>query len=398
MQRVCTGNDSEKTIDQSLQNITNTSTGFIMRKIYKTILLTLAIIASQHSKGQALRPQFDRNEYADMLWLQFHALTDSLPAGASFKLNSGTFTKVFSSPEVGLFNKCAIFQREDGVVVLELRGTVNKPESWLENFYAGMVPAKGSIQLTSDYTFNYKLAEHENAAVHVGWLLGTGFLSRAYLPVLDSLVQKGYHNIIVTGHSQGGALAFLNTSFLHYYYRARQQPVVLKTYASAAPKPGNQFYGYDFDFVTRNGMGFRVVNAADWVPETPFSLQTLKDYNAVNPFTDAKATIKKQKFFVRLYMNSVYKKLDGSSAKAARKFRKYLGEKMYTLASKSLPGYEKPTLNFSMNYATAGTPIVLPTDTAYHQQFTFDGKNVFVHHMYKPYIHLLDQHYPVPKN
>jgi hypothetical protein len=126
-------------------------------------------------------------------------------------------------------------------------------------------------------------------------------------------------------------------------------------------------------------------------------LQTLKDYNAVNPFTDAKATIKKQKFFVRLYMNSVYKKLDGSSAKAARKFRKYLGEKMYTLASKSLPGYEKPTLNFSMNYATAGTPIVLPTDTAYHQQFTFDGKNVFVHHMYKPYIHLLDQH-PVSKN
>jgi hypothetical protein len=381
-----------------IQNISNVFTGFIMRKIYTAILLALAFMANHQGNGQSLRPQFDRNEYADMLWLQFYALSDSLPAGTSFKLNSGTFTKVFSSPEVGLYNKCVIFQREDGVVVLELRGTVNKPESWLENFYAGMVPAQGSLQLTSDYTFQYKLAEHENAAVHVGWLLGTGFLSKAYLPVLDSLVQKGNHHIIVTGHSQGGALAFLNTSFLHYYYQARQQPVVLKTYASAAPKPGNQFYAYDFDFVTRNGMGFRVVNTADWVPETPFSLQTLKDYNVVNPFTDAKATIKKQKFFVRLYMNNVYKKLDGSSAKAARKFRKYLGEKIYTLASKSLPGYEKPSLNFSMNYATAGTPVVLPTDTAYHQQFTFDGKNVFVHHMYKPYLHLLDQYYPVSKN
>lgn len=362
------------------------------------MMIVVSFWCSHHSYAQKLAPQFNRNEYADMLWLQFFALSDSVPVGTTFPLSTGTFTKIFSSPEVGLYNKCALFQRQDGVVVLELRGTVNKPESWLENFYAGMVPARGSLKLTNDYTFNYKVAEQENAAVHVGWLLGTGFLSRVYLPVLDSLVDKGYNNIIVTGHSQGGALAFLNTSFLHYYYQKKQRPVVLKAYASAAPKPGNQFYAYDFDFITRNGMGFRVVNAADWVPETPFSLQTLKDFNAVNPFTDAKATIKKQKFFVRLYMNNVYKKLDGSSAKAARKFRKYLGEKMYSLASKSLPGYEKPTLNFSMNYATAGTPIVLPTDTAYHQQFTFDGKNVFVHHMYKPYIHLLDQYYPVSKN
>ncbi|HSR38048.1 MAG TPA: hypothetical protein VLL95_03985, partial [Phnomibacter sp.] len=115
-----------------------------MRKIYAAILLTLAFMASHQGNGQSLKPQFDRNEYADMLWLQFYALSDSLSAGTSFKLNSGTFTKVFSSPEVGLYNKCVIFQREDGVVVLELRGTVNKPESWLENFYAGMVPAQGS--------------------------------------------------------------------------------------------------------------------------------------------------------------------------------------------------------------------------------------------------------------
>lgn len=369
-----------------------------MKKIYTLLLLAVAFAASLQSHGQALAPQFNRHEYADMLWLQFYALSDSVPSGATLKLSSGTFTKIFSSPEVGLYNKCAIFQRQDGTVVLELRGTVNKPESWLENFYAGMVPATGSLQLTNDYTFHYKLAEHQQAAVHVGWLLGTGFLSRTYLPVLDSLVQKGHNNIIVTGHSQGGALAFLNTSFLHYYYLAKKQPVFLKTYASAAPKPGNQFYAYDFDFITRGGMGFRVVNAADWVPETPFSLQTLKDYNQVNPFTDAKATIKKQKFLVRLYMNNVYKKLDGSSAKAGRKFRKYLGEKMFTLSSKSLPGFEKPTLHYSMNYATAGTPVVLPTDSSYHTQFPFDGKNVFVHHMYQPYIYLLDQYYPVPKN
>jgi Lipase (class 3) len=363
-----------------------------------TMILCVEFLLPFEAKTQAsLQPGFDRNEYADMLWLQFNGFNDSLANQQQFTLSKGRHQRVMISPEVGLYNKCAVYLREDGVVVIQLRGTVNKPESWLENFYAGMVPAIGELQLSTNYKFAYKMAENKEATVHIGWLIGTGFLVKTFLPSLDSLVAKGHTNIIVSGHSQGGALSFLTTSFLHYYFLQQQKNVVLKTYASAAPKPGNLYYAYDFDFITRNQMGFRIVNAADWVPETPFSLQTIQDYNEVNPLADAKGIIKKQKFLIRTYMNSIYKKLDGSSSKASRKFEKYLGEKLFKLVEKPLPGYVKPTLAGTMNYSTAGTPIVLLADTAYLNKFTFDGKNYFVHHMLDPYMYLLNQHYPISK-
>ena len=213
-----------------------------------------------------IQPGFDRNEYADMLWLQFNGFNDSLANQQQFTLSKGRHQRVMTSPEVGLYNKCAVYLREDGVVVIQLRGTVNKPESWLENFYSAMVPATGELPLSTEYKFAYKLAENKDATVHIGWLIGTGFLAKTFLPSLDSLVAKGHSNIIVSGHSQGGALSFLTTSYLHYYFLQQQKKVVLKTYASAAPKPGNLYYAYDFDFITRNQMGFRVVNSADWVP------------------------------------------------------------------------------------------------------------------------------------
>ena len=58
-------------------------------------------------------------------------------------------------------------------------------------------------------------------------------------------------------------------------------------------------YAYDFDYINRGGWGLRIVNASDWVPETPFSLQTTRDFATVNPFTDVKKILKKQKFPVR---------------------------------------------------------------------------------------------------
>jgi hypothetical protein len=364
---------------------------------YKLLFCLQLLLPHTARTQDALLSGFDRNEYADMLWLQFNGFNDSLIHQPTFDLSKGRYQRIMVSPEVGLYNKCGVYLRQDGVVVIQLRGTVNKPESWLENFYAGMVPAEGELQLTADYKFTYKLSENKNASVHVGWLLGTGFLAKTFMPSIDSLVATGHNNIIISGHSQGGALSFLTTSYLHYYFLQQKKKVVLKTYASAAPKPGNLYYAYDFDFITRNQMGFRIVNTADWVPETPFSLQTIQDYNEVNPLANAKSTIKKQKFMVRVYMNSIYKKLDGSSSKASNKFEKYLGEKLYKLAEKPLPGYGKPALAGTMNYSTSGTPIILFADAAYNTKFPFDGKNYFVHHMLQAYAYLLDQYFPAAK-
>lgn len=338
-----------------------------------------------------MAPGFNAAEYQDMLWLAFFGMADSLANQSDFKLEEGLYHRVYRSPEVGLYNRAEIYLRSDSTIILSLRGTVNKPESWLENFYAGMVPASGSLKLSDDYIFQYRFAENDQASVHVGWALGTGFLVREYLPELERLLNRGLHKIIVTGHSQGGALSFLNTSYLYYHFGSKYPGVQWKTYASAAPKPGNLYYAYDFDAITGPGFAYRVVNAADWVPETPVTVQGLGDFNAVNPFTNAKEVIKKQKFPARVALNYMFKNMRNGSSKAAKRYNRFLGKGVGKQVAKTLPGFKPPQYLPGNNYSTAGAPVVLKGGKAYQDKFVYDGVNVFLHHMYAPYLFLLNE-------
>jgi hypothetical protein len=343
-------------------------------------------LSSTFAQTKNLQPGFDAAEYSDMLHLGFKAFKDT---ATHYSLQKGKYNRLFLSPEVGLYNCCEIFLRSDNIAVISLRGTIGKTESWMENFFAGMVAATGSLQLNDITFFNYKLAENNNAYVHIGWLLGLGFLSPYINHEVDSLIAKGITSFIVAGHSQGGALAFLTTSYLHY----RNPSIQIKSYCSAAPKPGNLYYAYDFDFISRNGYAFRVVNSDDWVPETPISIQTFTDLKHPNPLLNAGSLFGKQSFFVRLALKHMFNKMQNGSVTARNRFRKYLGEKLYTQVRKSLPQLKKPHLVYSNYYSTAGNPVILLTDSAYHSKFVFDGKNYFVHHSLKAYEYLLQQYY-----
>ncbi|HMP91858.1 MAG TPA: lipase family protein [Phnomibacter sp.] len=362
--------------------------------IAKHLLIAACLWAGSVHSQPGLQPGFNRQEYADVLWLGFYGISDSLADQQTFSLEHGSYRRVFRTAEVGLYNRAELYVRHDSVVVLNLRGTVNKPESWLENFYSAMVPASGTMMLDANTRFDYTLATNPAAAVHVGWLVGLGFLAREFGPVLEQLMQRGLTQLLVVGHSQGGALSFLATAYLHHKYSQQYPNLRIKNYASAAPKPGNQYFAYEFDFITRNGMSYRVVNALDWVPETAFSLQTLADFNEVNPFTDAKAAIKKQKLGTRVALNYVYRKLRNSSQKAQRRFTRYLGNKLNPMVRKALPNLQVPPYAPTNNYATAGAPVILMPNYAYKQQFVMEGNNVFVHHLYAPYLYLLNLHYP----
>jgi hypothetical protein len=365
----------------------------MFKKFISIPLVVIICLGTLSAQQKRLSPGFDAYEYADLLWLAFYGISDSLKETKSFDLNAGRYERVMRSPEVGLYNVCEIYLRNDGTVILSLRGTVNKPESWMENFYAGMVPATGKIKLADDYIFSYQLATRTDALVHVGWTIGTGFLVREYLPVMDSLLKKGYRNLIVTGHSQGGALSFLNTSFLHYHYHHDYPDLVLKNYASAAPKPGNLYYAYDFEHITKNGYAYRVVNADDWVPESPISVQGLGDFNKLNPLSSAPETIKKQKFPEKVVISHMYNRMRKGSEKAAARYKKYLGNGVGKLVRKSLPGYEPPGYADGSNYMTAGAPIILMPSDAYRVKFPHDPDAVFLHHLYAPYFFLLKEQY-----
>lgn len=357
------------------------------------LILFLLVVSYLQPAAQLplnLYPGFDKSEYHELLRITAHQ-ADSLwepkvPAPAHSKL-------IYRSPVTGLDNRWFLWKFSDSVAVVSIRGTTEKAISWMENFYAATVPASGTLQLSDSITFNYHLADNPAAAVHAGWLIGMAFLSRDIMPRIDSCYKTGIRQFIVMGHSQGGAIAYLLSSYLRNQQRSQQLPadIRFKTYCSAAPKPGNLYYAYEFEALMQYGWAFTVVNTADWVPETPVSIQTLQDFNVTNPFINIDPIIKKQKFPRNLVMRHMYNRLNKSTRSAMSTYRKYLGKTTSGLLKSSLPGYKSPDYTNGMNYMRCGTPVVLLADTTYYQQFPDSKTQMFTHHSLTAYQFLLNK-------
>lgn len=362
-----------------------------MRKYFVWILLFFVTTAQAQ---QLLKPGFDADEYADLLFMNFYMMNKTAYVGKDTTMLKGSYRKLYQSPEVGLYNRVELFKRSDGVGIISLRGTVMKTESWLENFHAAMIRANGSWQINDSTVFKYQLAADSNAYVHAGWMIGLAHLAPI---VLQQMAQQPMKEWIIMGHSQGGALAFLMTSYLHYYFKQQQQSYHFKAYFSAAPKPGNQVYAYDLEHITRDGWGFRVVNSADWVPETPFTIQKVEDMNAVNPFANITNLLGNVPFFTRVGLNYAFNRMRKGTTKATRINRKYLGNLIYPQINKTLPQLRKQEFVYSSQFMTAGTPVILMANKTYLDKYPFDGKNLFIHHMYQPYLDVLRIYYPAKK-
>jgi len=354
-------------------------------------LLLVAIFCICRLGAQDLKPGFDSDEYLEMLRITARQVDSA--TRASFPVPK-EYEMMFRSNAGPLDNRWELWSNKSkSVIVISIRGTTQKPVSWLENFYCAMIPATGSIQLNDSTHFTYKFANDPKATVHVGWTIGLATMT----PGITEKI-KEYHSqhqtkqVIIVGHSQGGALAFLLRSYLHYEMEAGSLPndLIIKNYNSAAPKPGNLYYGYDYDYITRNGWGFTIVNALDWVPETPFSLQTLRDFNNLNPFTDVKKQLKKQSFLVRVYLSRAYGRMNRKSSKSQKVFTKYLGKTLGAQIKKAMPQLRQPDFSDNMNYTRAGVPIVLQPDTGYLKKYPDSGSHIFIHHGLWPY-YLLTQ-------
>jgi histidinol phosphatase-like PHP family hydrolase len=345
--------------------------------------------------AQDLTPGFSAKEYLAALSITFGNYDSIMKASGE----ASQYKWRYRSKVVGLDNRWWFWQRNDEKqAIITIRGTVATTASWLANVYAVMQPAKGSIKLNDSTTFHYKLAERDDAAVHTGWLLSLGSMAMDMEEKIKEAYSKGVRSIIITGHSQGAAIAYLLRSYIYYRTKEGALPsgITYKTYCSAAPKPGNLFYAYDYDYINKGGWAFTVVNAADWVPETPFSIQQFSDLNPLNPFVIVKSALKKQRYFVRVYAGLVYNKLNKSTTKAARRYRKYLGDKVGKQVHKQLPQLQKLNANTTLNYMRAGTPVILMPDSHYYSRFPNDplkGLGIWVHHSFDAYYLLLQKDY-----
>jgi hypothetical protein len=338
--------------------------------------------------AQHLKPGFDKSECLEMLKLGANfgdsAYAATVPKPLKLKA-------IYHSPILGLDNCWELWVDNEGEAVISIRGTTAKPESWLENFYAAMVPAKGELHLSDSFNFKYELANNPRAAVHIGWLIGTAFLSRDILPKIDSLYKTGVKDFMITGHSQGGAISFLMTSYLHSLQKQGRlaADIRFKTYCGAGPKPGNLYYAYDYEAMTQFGWAYNIVNSADWVPEVMFSIQTVNDLNNTNPFPAIKGMISKQSFPKDLILTHFYNRMDQPVRKAEYRFQECLGSFLVPYVKKFLPQYIPPAAYVNtMDFVRVGNIVVLQADEAYYKIYPDNPATPFVHHYAAPYYYL----------
>lgn len=348
----------------------------------------LFLLASYTAKAQTLAPGFDKEEYLEMLRItQYQVDTPwkklNVPQPLRHRL-------VYRSAETGMRNRWDLWTNGKNDAVISVRGTTADPVSWLENGYAAMVPAQGSLKVTDDFTFDYHLADNPRATVHVGWLTGLASMSRDILARMDSCIAAGITQFYLLGHSQGAGINFMLTAHLYDLQKKGRIPanIRFKTYCSAAPKPGNLYFAYEYEYLTQAGWSYTVVNSADWVPEVPFSLQTKDDFNTTNPFTDAKQMLKKQKFPVNLVLTSIFNQLSRPVTKAVKRYKKNLGERVYKMVNKNMPGHAMPVFAGNNNYTRTGKMVVLYADGPYYALFPDSKTNVFAHHFIEPYYYL----------
>jgi hypothetical protein len=363
-----------------------------VKKQYKVfIIVVFWYILPGLGFAQNLKPYFDKDEYKELLYISAKTNT---PDSMVFKIPSPENHKmIYRSKTVGLNNRWDLWLNNDSTIaVISIRGTTGGAESSLENLYAAMVPARGRLIISEADTFNYMLANDEKAAVHIGWLIGTAFLSKDILPKIDSLYKSGIKDFLLMGHSQGGAINYLLTAYLYSLQRQKILPndIRFKTYCSAAPKPGNLFFAYYYEFITKGGWAFNIVNSADWVPETPVSIQTLNDFNETNLFKNARDEIGKLKFPKNIILKNIYNRLDKPTKKAQKRYEKYLGNMISKTIQKKLPNFVPPQYSGSNNYVRTGNTVILYADENYYKKFIENSSDISVHHNFNAYLYLLE--------
>ncbi|GAB3515610.1 lipase family protein [Emticicia fontis] len=366
-----------------------------LKKCLLPLLLCLFIF--QALSGQVLKPGFDKAEYIETLKInqKVHIALNKW-ADSSSMPEPQDHRFLYRSPVVAFDNLWDLWiHKTKPVAIIAVQGSIPTQASFLANLYAAMIPAKGELQLDKNFKFSYKLSNNPNSAVHVGWFVAMAYLSKSIEHKIDSCYKAGIKDFILTGHSQGGGITFLLNAYLENLKAEKKLPqdIRFKTYCSAGPKPGNLFFAYDYENMTRGGWAYNVVNTADWVPDVPFSLQTINDFTPVNPFHGAKAMIKKQKFPKNLALKHIYNKMSKPSLKAQKNYQKYLGRMVSMAVKKQIPDFVTPQYYESNYYVRTGSIIVLTPDEDYFKRYsnTPDSPNIWLHHFPKNYLELVEK-------
>ncbi|MDA3910900.1 MAG: lipase family protein [Bacteroidales bacterium] len=366
-----------------------------MKNSIACFLIIILLPLSTTLFAQNLSAGFNKQELLEVMYVS--ARTGGNEKYVNDSLNPipkpKAFTRTYRSQAIAFNNLWELWCNNDNTAILTVRGSTAKSESWLTNFYAAMIPAKGEIIKADGEKLPYCFSEHPQAYVHAGWTISTSYLMQDIAARIDSIYKTGIKNLIITGHSQGGAIAYLLTAeILHKINTGRfPKDLQIKTYCTAAPRVGNLYFAYDFEQITQGGWAFNIINPLDWVPEMPLSVQTTEDFNSINPFAKVSNRFKREKLPKRIALKRIYKLLKKHPEKAVRNYQKILGEKLTPSVNKAVGEITLPKFANSMHYVRTGQSYVLQPNELYHKRFPHNPDKIFTHHSHHAYICLINQ-------
>ena len=174
---------------------------------------------------------------------------------------------------------------------LAIRGTVvHDRKNVFEDIVTTTIPARNGIR-RGDGILPLSFSDFPRAEVHAGFAYGTVslLLDKEYgvVPKLAELRAQGRipdgSRLIITGHSQGAAMAALTHAFIHTetengHFLQAVGGLKVTSYMFAQPKPGNHQFGEDFAlFATLRGESFTLNNSLDPVTRVPLTLELPMD-------------------------------------------------------------------------------------------------------------------------
>ncbi|PLX02296.1 MAG: hypothetical protein C0595_11340 [Marinilabiliales bacterium] len=356
-----------------------------MRKL--TLILSLIFL-----NGLPLFSQFTEG-YNQREALEMIAICNSFTfqdvMGTDKEILPKNYKKIYQSESMGMDNKWQLLEGP-GYAVINIRGSTTDPLNWITNLYSAMIPANGSISLPDGTVVNYCLSDNPLANVHSGWTLAMVFLSGDIVSKIKELNEKGIYYFIITGHSQGAAIAQLMRSYVE-----NVSPEVLdkknefKTYVFASPKPANTYFARNYSNYYKNS-SFIINNPKDPVINLPLS----KDDDSFFDLEEAHEQISdtNRNYFKTLAIKAVGRILTGN--KDSLYIRKS-GVNIQKQLNKYMGPIQMPAYVPDMDYTYPVNPIYIEpfmyfnfNNKKYYREFDMDSSKVLYQH--KPYLYFLE--------
>jgi hypothetical protein len=184
------------------------------------------------------------------------------------------------------------------VYAIAIRGTVFASQpSAVENLILTTSSARLGIEHPKNHYADITFSDIEGAEVHTGFSYATfSVLFDARFGLLKTLIEKNVPPgsiLLITGHSQGAAMATLMHAFLYYAmqqgkYSLSKDQYLLKSYVFAQAKPGNVQFAMSFSEIAgAKGLSYVINNTLDPVPLVPLTLEFVADVESVMPADSA---------------------------------------------------------------------------------------------------------------